>query len=313
MSASLFWIVGTGFLLGGAGYLLDRTALGMIRPPYKPVRRRVSSLPFSSERVSIESGDQKLAGWIIRPDSDGGGPVLVYVHGWGSNHGTMTRLAGPLLTMGYPALVFDVRHHGKSRGAPFVTARHFRDDIAAAVDLAGERFPGRPLVLVGHSMGGSTGVLAVAHGAPVQALISIGAPADMWEVWAFHLNQQGLPGKWIVRGLNPFWRYRAGVPWKSLDPRRKAGELRVPFLVIHGEEDESVPVRHARVLAGSGGVEPKILLGEGHTDLLESPELHKIVVGLLDSLPQPSVPEASDDAQSGSTEGSISNTAAPSV
>ena len=86
-----------------------------------------------------------------------------------------------------------------------------------------------------------------------------------------------------------------------------------PLLVLHGADDESVPVHHAHVLAESGGVEPQILPGEGHTDLLESPELHRFVVDFLEALPQPSVPEAKDNAQSGSTDGSISKTAAPNV
>ena len=235
--------------------MLDRVALGMIRPPLKPIRNKASGLPFAHEAVRIPSGDQGLSGWVVQPEKDNLGPVLVLVHGWGSNHGTVTRLAKPLLGMGYPALLFDVRHHGESRGAPYVTARHFRDDIIAAVRVAQARFPGRTLALVGHSMGGSAGVLAVVEGAPVQGLIAIGAPADMWEVWAYHLNRKGLPGKWVVKGLGPFWRYRAGVPWKALDPVRRAPELKVPFLVLHGGEDESVPVLTGPLLAKAGGVE----------------------------------------------------------
>jgi hypothetical protein len=60
-------------------------------------------------------------------------------------------------------------------------------------------------------------------------------------------------------------------------------------------------------------VEARILPGEGHTDLLESPRLHEEVAGFLEGLPQPPVPEARDPAQSGRTDGSISKTAAPSV
>jgi pimeloyl-ACP methyl ester carboxylesterase len=189
-----------------------------------------------------------------------------------------------LLENGFPILLFDVRHHGKSRGAPYVTARHFRDDITAAIHKAGERFPGRPRVLVGHSMGGSTGVLAVADGAPVGGFIAIGAPADLWEVWAFHLSKKWLPGRLVVKGLSPFWRWRAGLPWRTLDPQRRASEMRVPFLVLHGEEDESVPVKHAYLLAQAGGVEPRILPGEGHTDILESPALHRPIFEFLESL-----------------------------
>ena len=156
----------------------------------------------------------------------------------------------------------------------------------------------------------------MAEGAPVQGLISIGAPADLWEAWADHLDQTGLPGKWVVRALKPFWRFRAGVPWVSLDPKRRAKELDMPFLVLHGEKDESVPVGHARVLARAGGVKPRILLGEGHTDLLEAPELHKVVVEFLEALPRPpypGVPDEMDVAHSGNTEGSISKTSGPRV
>ncbi len=310
---SLFGAVSAGLVVGGTGYVLDRIALGMIRPPFKPNGNKASSLPFAHEAIRFPSGDQVLSGWIVRPEEDNLGPVLVLAHGWGSNHGTVTRLAKPLLEMGYPALLFDVRHHGKSRGAPYVTARHFRDDIIAAVQVARARFPGRTLALVGHSIGGSAGVLAVVEGAPVQGLIAIGAPADMWDVWAYHLNRKGLPGKWVVKGLGPFWRYRAGVPWKVLDPVRRAAELKVPFLVLHGGEDETVPVPQARLLAEAGEVEAHILQGELHTDILDSPRLVRLVVDFLEGLPHPPGPDARDEAQSGSTDGSMSKTTAPRV
>ncbi len=273
--------------LAGVLLALDRVALGMIRPPHKPLRRRAPNLPFPSRWVPVVSGSQKLSAWVLQPKDDRGGPALVLVHGWGSNHGTMARLAEPLLRLGYPVLLFDVRHHGLSRGAPYVTARHFRDDILAAIEAARKRFPERGVVLVGHSMGGSAGVLACAEGVQVQGLVCIGAPADMWEVWAHHLNEKGLPGRLVIRALSPFWRYRAGEPWRNLDPRRRAGELDLPFLILHGAEDESVPVHHAHLLAAASGSEARIFEGWSHTDLLESPELHRTLTEFLDRLPPP--------------------------
>jgi len=274
-----------GLILSCSALALDRVALAMIRPPYKPLRKKAAGIPFPSEAITLSSGGQALSGWILRPEEDGGGPVLVLVHGWGSNHGTMARLSEPLLEAGYPTLLFDVRHHGQSRGAKYVTVRHFRDDIMGAVREAGSRFPGRPLVLIGHSMGGSAGVLAVADGAPVQGFIAIGAPGDLWEIWASHLSQKGIPGKLVIKALSPFWRFRAGVPWKTLEPARRIGELVIPFRVLHGQEDESVPVSHAHLLARAGGVEPGIFVGQGHTDLLDSPELLQAVVDFLERLP----------------------------
>jgi len=256
----------------------------MIRPPFKPLRQRATNLPYATVPVSIPSGGQTLSGWVLSPDTDNGGPVLVLVHGWGSNHGTVARLAGPLLGAGYPVVLFDVRHHGESRGAPYVTARHFRDDMLSALREAEVLFPGRSRVLLGHSMGGSTGILAVSEGAPVVGLVTIGAPADLWEVWAYHLQRRGIPGRFAVRLLSPFWRIRAGVPWATLDPRERARRVAVPLLVVHGENDESVPASHARTLAEAAGVEAHILPGMGHTDLLESGETLALVLDFVESV-----------------------------
>ena len=261
--------------------IMDRVAVRMIRPPYDALRKKASRLPFPCEALTLSSGGQELKAWVLRPEEDNGGPVLTLVHGWGSNHGTMTRLGRPLLEAGYPVLFFDVRHHGKSRGAPYVTARHYRDDIVAALEKAEALFPDRKRVLVGHSMGGSTGVMAVADGAPVDGLVTIGAPADLWGIWAHYLNRRGLPGNWLVKGLKPFWLIRAGVPWDTLDPIKKAGEVKVPFLIIHSDADESVLVREAYLLAGGAGVSPQIVEGEEHTEILDSPELFKLLVAFL--------------------------------
>lgn len=279
------YVWGPALALAGALLILDRVAVRMIKPPYKPLRKKASGLPFPCEALTLSSEGQELKAWVVRPENDNGGPVLTLVHGWGSDHGTMTRLGRPLLEAGYPVFFFDVRHHGKSRGAPYVTARNYRDDIATALKKVEELFPGRRSVLVGHSMGGSTGVMAVADGAPAQGLITIGAPADLWGIWAHYLNRRGLPGKWLVRLLKPFWLRRAGVPWDTLDPIKKAGEVKVPFLIIHSDADESVPLREAHLLAGGAGVTPQIVEGEEHTDILDSPVLLQRMVTFLKGLP----------------------------
>jgi pimeloyl-ACP methyl ester carboxylesterase len=206
------------------------------------------------------------------------------VHGWGSSKGNLIRLARPLLHAGHPVFLFDVRHHGESPPSRFVTARHYRDDTVAACREMSHLFPHRPLALIGHSMGGSCGILAAASGATVHGLVSISAPADLWEVWAYHFDRQGLPGKWVVRLLNPFWRRRAGVPWHALDPTSRTRELTVPFLVLHGTEDESVPVKHASALAAAAGIEPVVLDGLAHSDLLDSRHLHESVLSFLQNL-----------------------------
>lgn len=293
------WLWGAAALLLVLIFILDRLALAMIRPPRKVHARNIDKLrsDFRIRDHTFTSLGQELQGWFVEPvwgkeegekagarleAQEAGGPVAVLVHGWGSSHGRMTYLAEPLLRAGIPVFLFDVRRHGRSYDAPYITARHFRDDTAAAVREARAAYPHRSLILVGHSMGGSAAVLAAAQGAPVDGLVTMGAPADMWGVWIRYFHQKGLPGKWIVKTLFPFWRYRAGVPFRRLDPARKVKEVKVPVLVIHGDQDDSVPVAHARTLAAGAGVEPMILPGEGHNEILGRKEVHRSVLAFME-------------------------------
>jgi pimeloyl-ACP methyl ester carboxylesterase len=271
-----------GLLLGGVAFALDRTALAMIRPPQKVRGRAIEALPFRARVHSFSSLGQPLKGWMLEPERDQGRAVAVLAHGWGSSHARMTRLALPLLEAGYPVFLFDVRHHGEAPDAPFVTARHFRDDILAATREVAELYPSRPRVLIGHSMGGSCGILAVAEGAPVHGLVTIAAPADLWEVWAHFFERKGLPGRLMVRVFSPFWRARAGVPFETLRPEVRVKELAKPLLILHGSKDESVPAYHARILAAAAGVDPIFLEGENHSDLLGGPGVVQEVLTFLE-------------------------------
>ena len=274
------WLWLAAALLAAGLFALDRVALAMIRPPKKIHTRNISRLQsdFVIRAHVFRSLGQEIHGWFVAPRIDAGGPVAVLVHGWGSSHGRMTYLAEPLLRAGIPVFLFDVRRHGHSYDAPYVTARHFRDDTMAAIREVKEAFPHRPLILMGHSMGGSAAVLAVAEGAPADGLVTVGAPADMWGVWAHYFDGKGLPGRWIVKALSPFWRYRAGVSFGTLDTEKRVKEVTIPCLIIHGSEDQSVPVEHVRILSAGAGVEPVILEGEGHNEILARDQVHRRVL-----------------------------------
>jgi len=268
-------------VLCGGVLVLDRMALKMIQPHRKRHKRTVRNLPFSTRAHSFFSLGQELKGWFVEPDSDAGGPVMVLVHGWGSSHGRMTYLARPLLESGYPVFLFDVRYHGESPDAPYVTIRHFRDDTRAAIGEAKAAYPDRPLVLVGHSMGGSAAVLAMAEGASADGLVTVAAPADLWGVWADFFDKRGLPGRWITWVLRPFWRYRAGESFSRLRPQERVKDVNVPLLIAHGDLDQSVPVEHALLLARNAGQEATVLQGEGHNDLLGKEALHRELFAFL--------------------------------
>src|SRR5690606_6549887 len=126
--------------------ILDRVANRFIRPVLRPPDRTLGELEaFAYEDVVIPAGAHTLAAWILRPTGEPPPAVFVLAHGWGASYGTLLRLGEPLVRAGHEVVLFDVRGHGRNDELPYVTVRHFRDDVTAVLDWVAGRFPGRPV------------------------------------------------------------------------------------------------------------------------------------------------------------------------
>lgn len=269
---------------------LDRLALATARPPRRALEHSTSEFGVPVEPVEFAAFDGiTLRGeWIEPAYTSPDRPVAVLVHGWTGNSGTMLFVARPLVEAGYPTFVFDVRRHGRSDDAPYVTIRHFRDDLKHAIAVARQRRPAAPIVVIGHSLGGTAALLAATEGVPVSGVALIAAPADLMEVTAGMFSDRGLPGGLIAGALRPFWQRRAGVPFRELDPLESATDLGVPLLVTHGERDSRVPAAHARRIAESAGTEVIWIDGAEHKDILARPELHESLLAFVTAIAESS-------------------------
>ena len=265
---------------------LDHLANLVVRPlPGEPTRS-VPELGVEHEDFTIRSGAHDLASWLLHPaELDENAPLILLAHGWGASYGTVLQLAEPLVRGGHEVLIFDVRGHGRNEPAAFVTVRHFRDDVMAVVRYAEGRFPGRPLVLIGHSLGGAAAVLAVAEGAKVDGLVLIATPSDVLRITSEYLTDKGMPGPFMIVALRPFWWRRIGGSFRPHVPARRIRELRVPLLILQPENDQRVGRDHAERLAAAAGVPYQLIPGHEHTDVLEAPMTTRLVQEFVAGLP----------------------------
>jgi alpha-beta hydrolase superfamily lysophospholipase len=274
----LIGFVTAGVVAAGGLVALDRLANEVVRPTPGEPDRSVPELDVDHEDFTIRSGPHHLASWLLRPTEPAlDAPLLLLAHGWGASYGTVLRLAEPLVRSGHEVLLFDARGHGRNAPAAFVTVRHFRDDVMAVVRYAEERFPGRPLVLIGHSLGGAAAVLAAAEGARADGLILIATPSDVLRITSEYLTDKGMPGRLMVVALRPFWWRRIGGSFRPHVPARRIPELRVPLLIIQPENDQRVGRDHAERLASAAGVPYQLIPGRGHTDVLEAPMTTRLI------------------------------------
>lgn len=273
-----------GALAAGGLYALDRVANAVVRPVPREPDVTVPDLGIRHEDLTIPAGDHQLRGWLLCPVDPGDRPLVMLAHGWGASYGTLLELAQPLVAAGYPVFLFDVRGHGRSEPAPYVTVRHFRDDVMAAVRFADERFHKRERVLVGHSLGGAAAVLAAAEGAALSGIALIAAPANVLEVTADYLREKGFPGGFMVVALRPFWWVRIGGTFRGLVPERRIPEVRQPILLIHPENDRRVGMHHAKRLSEASGVPLHVISGAGHTNVLGHAETHGRLFAFLEEI-----------------------------
>lgn len=107
------------------------------------------------ENFSFEKRGRAVAGYHF-PCEDAK-YVMCLIHGVGEHAGRYQRMASMLAARGIAVVSMDLRGHGISLGVRGDTAprREVLGDVDALIEYGQEFYPGLPLTLYGHSMGGN--------------------------------------------------------------------------------------------------------------------------------------------------------------
>jgi fermentation-respiration switch protein FrsA (DUF1100 family) len=211
---------------------------------------RSAGLEHTDVWLDTEDGE-RLHGWWIAASADPLGHVLL-CHGNGGNVGDRVIHAALLSAAGFDVLLFDYRGYGHSSGRPSErgTYRDSRSALAWMLDEP-EVDSGRVLYL-GESLGGAVAIeLALEH--PPAGLVLLSTFTGIREMGELYYS-------FIPTRLVP-------DAYPSL---RRISHLRVPLLVLHGEQDEIVPLAQGEALF-QAAPEPKRMRtfpAVGHNDLV---------------------------------------------
>lgn len=238
-------------LLGLLPWALHRAIRRGLAAPRIASAQRPDGLPWQPAKVPTRNGKQ-LHGWFI--PAGGHAPAIVVMHGWGGNSATMLPLAEPLHRAGHTLLMIDARCHGDSDGDSFASLPRFAEDIEAALDwLAGqpEVDPAR-LGVIGHSVGAGAALLAASRQPLLRAVVSLAAfahPATMMRRW---LAAKGIPYWPLGAYILAYVQRVIGHRFDAIAPVHTIARVACPVLLVHGLEDDTVPLADAETLLAAG-------------------------------------------------------------
>ena len=94
--------------------------------------------------------------WLGKKDQGPRRATVALMHGYGEHSARYDHVAIALVRAGYDVMAIDARGHGRSTGrrGHVTRFRRYVDDLAMLKRRALDRFPDRPLFVLGHSNGG---------------------------------------------------------------------------------------------------------------------------------------------------------------
>ncbi|MGD9065596.1 MAG: alpha/beta hydrolase, partial [Desulfobacterales bacterium] len=271
--------IGSGILLWYLIFSLFLTYLVQQIP-----RRSVHDPPdwgnILDSKISAADGGF-LEVWRIEPEKSSRGTV-VFAHGWSRNRDRMVARARCFGYWGFTTVIHSARDHGQSSPCRFMNAMRFCEDIEAVLTWVDV-----PVILYGHSAGAAGAIIAAERNPDKIKLLFLEACyADTKEAllslyrW-FNPFFGLIFGQMILFWMNLFYRNKLA----TLSPARLAPSLKIPVMIIHGEEDRRFPLQFAQKLKDNFAqnlVELYLAPGAGHSDSSKTPGYQSAVKSFLD-------------------------------
>lgn len=245
VAAATFLVVLGGFYIALCWFFWAHEPLFVFaqveRPAIAPAAAGLAG--FAKVTVTTEDG-VKLYGWWHAPEPGRG--AIVFLTGTGVTLSDHAALLADLAAQHFGVLGIDYRGNGASRGTPSEAA--WRLDARAAFDFVHAAAPEAKIAAFAESMG-TFFAIALAVDRPVVGVLLNSPYASVLRLFQLH-------GTRLAPHVPlPFRRMMTD----TLDTEALIGHLRVPVLILHGTEDQAIPVAEARRLFAAAH-QPKAMI-----------------------------------------------------
>jgi alpha-beta hydrolase superfamily lysophospholipase len=265
-------LIGAGAMAIGAAMLTIGGTATLAHIITRP--RRLRTVPARDVDQSVEevcfatTDGLRLCGWRLTPAVPRA--ALVVAHGFAMHRSELLDLAHALVARDFAVLLFDFRAHGASDGVRSTVGYREANDIIAANDYLRHcpDLAGLPIGVAGISMGAAAAILAAARDERIAAVVADSSFATLTDI--------ACAGIRAVYHLPAFPFGLLSIRFCELLTHARIHENRPvdviaalaprPLLIVHGADDQFVPVAHARRLYAAARAPKELWLvpGDGH-------------------------------------------------
>ncbi|PYV69953.1 MAG: hypothetical protein DMG96_32605 [Acidobacteria bacterium] len=209
-----------------------------------------------SDALITASDGAILKGWRFRSHNSNGKAVIL-LHGLSDNRLGMVGYAEMLLDHGFSVLMPDARAHGASGGQLATYGLLESEDIRHWVDWLQQNEHPACTFGFGESMGAAQLLQSLQAEPHFCAVAAESAFSTFREIAYDRVGQFFRTGPWLGRTLlRPVvevafsyakWKYK--MDFEQTSPEAKVAATKIPVLLIHGQIDSNIPIRHSRRIA----------------------------------------------------------------
>jgi len=243
---------------------------------------------------------QKITGLIDLPAKvDQPLKSLIFCHGFKGfkEQKYLEYIADYLSLRGIAVFRFDFTNGiGESEGdIYYISTGHYLEDLKSVFDYVSQLdyINQKAVSLAGASFGGMVAILLAAENPAIKSLIlqaPVFKPAELHP--EINLNQWQKQGYWTFHSNSKNLDFKVGFQFYServkYDLLREAAKIKAPTLIIHGSEDESIPLKHSQELFDCLKVTKKLfVIPGGPHDIKQNSQLKLYADRILDWLKNP--------------------------
>lgn len=244
-------------------------------------------------RISTING-KTLECWVVHPDKLKEkneerllreNPAVLLIHGWGRNRGRMVSRARIYGQKGFTTILFSARDHGNSdKELTGMSIVRFSQDLEACVE-----WWGKPVIVVGHSIGGGAALIVAARNSLIRAVIAEAPPMafpqrlkNVYRPMLGWLTPLLIPG--LILATLVAFRKNSKLEYSPLDASSK---IKVPVFLIHGKDDSIFSYEDTIHLGKKLACKVWIPENTSHFDIEDHPDYSKQVISFVESVYPP--------------------------